>query len=115
MDPNETPQAPAHRQPRYMIIFWWLLGLTIAEVLLATHLHIPEVSKILLLVSLAIVKALLVALYFMHLKFERMSLGLTVSLTLVLALILVMMNLGQWLFHSPTVEMPPNQAAEGQR
>ena len=115
MDPRETHDAPAHPQPRYMLIFWWLLGLTIAEVLLATHLQIPEASKILLLVSLAIVKALLVALYFMHLKFERMSLGLTVSLTLVLALILVMMNLGQWFFHSPSVEMPSNHAAQAQR
>lgn len=115
MDPTETTEAPAHRQPRYMLIFWWLLGLTIAEILLATHLTIAETSKILLLVSLAMIKALLVALYFMHLKFERVSLGLTVSLTLVLALILVMMNLGQWLFHSPSVEMPPTHVAGQQK
>jgi caa(3)-type oxidase subunit IV len=115
MDPRETHDAPAHPRPRYMLIFWWLLGLTIAEILLATHLTIAETSKILLLVSLAVIKAALVALYFMHLKFERLSLGLTVSLTLVLALILVMMNLGQWLFHSPTVEMPPTHAAAPQK
>ena len=62
---------------------------------------------IVLLVGMAIVKALLVALYFMHLRFERVSLGITISLTLVLALILVFANMLQWLFHSPSTVMPP--------
>jgi hypothetical protein len=44
----------------------------------------------------------------MHLKFERLSLGVTVSLTLVLALILVSANLMQWFFHSPSTVMPPH-------
>jgi len=107
MEVREDTAPAAHAQPRYMLIFWWLLGLTIVEVLAALELGLPETPKILLLVSLAIIKALLVALYFMHLKFERVSLGLTVSLTLVLALIFVVFNLGQWLFHSPSVQMPP--------
>jgi caa(3)-type oxidase subunit IV len=108
MEISDQAAPAAHPEPRYMVIFWWLLGLTIAEVLIATELGMAETPKILLLVTMAIVKALLVALYFMHLKFERLSLGLTVSVTLVLALIFVMMNLGQWLFQSPTVVMPPH-------
>ena len=108
MEIQESPQPAPHRQPRYMAIFWWLLALTILEVLASMKLPLSEGPKIVLLVSMAIVKALLVALYFMHLKFERVSLGITVSLTLVLAFILVTTNLGQWLFHSPSTVMPPH-------
>jgi cytochrome c oxidase subunit 4 len=107
----EIPEGPApapHRQPRYMAIFWWLLALTILEVFASMKLPLGEGPKIVLLVSMAIVKALLVALYLMHLKFERLSLGVTVSLTLVLALILVSANLMQWFFHSPSTVMPPH-------
>jgi|PersoiStandDraft_1058852.scaffolds.fasta_scaffold17242_3 cytochrome c oxidase subunit IV len=100
-----------HVSPRYMAIFWLLLGMTIGEVLIATYVPMSMVVKILVLVGMAGIKALLVALYFMHLKFERVSLGITVSLTLVLALILIVAILGQWIFHSPSVEMPPRHAA----
>lgn len=108
MEIPESPAPTTHKQPRYMVIFWWLLALTVLEVLASMELPIGEGPKIVLLVSMAIVKALLVALYFMHLKFERVSLGLTVSLTLVLALILVTANMMQWLFHSPSTVMPPH-------
>jgi cytochrome c oxidase subunit 4 len=108
MEIPEGPSHTPHRQPRYMAIFWWLLALTILEVLASMKLPLGEGPKIVLLVSMAIVKALLVALYFMHLKYERLSLGVTVSLTLVLALILVSANLMQWFFHSPSTVMPPH-------
>jgi len=108
MEIPEGPSHTPHRAPRYMAIFWWLLALTVLEVFASMKLPIGEGPKIVLLVSMAIVKALLVALYFMHLKFERLSLGVTVSLTLVLALILVTANLMQWLFHSPSTVMPPH-------
>ena len=107
MQVQESPSQTPHRQPRYMAIFWWLLALTVLEVLASMKLPMSEGPKIVLLVSMAIVKALLVALYFMHLKFEKVSLGLTISLTLVLALILVTANLMQWIFHSPSTVMPP--------
>lgn len=108
MEIPEGPSHTPHRAPRYMAIFWWLLALTVFEVLASMKLPIGEGPKIVLLVSMAIVKALLVALYFMHLKFERLSLGVTVSLTLVLALILVSANLMQWFFQSPSTVMPPH-------
>ena len=107
MQVQESPSQTPHRQPRYMAIFWWLLALTVLEVLASMKLPIAEGPKIVLLVTMAIVKALLVALYFMHLKFEKVSLGLTISLTLVLALIFVTANLMQWIFHSPSTVMPP--------
>ncbi len=64
-----------HEAPNYMAIFWWLLGLTIAELAVA-YMGLPKPLMIAGLVGLAVAKAALVAMYFMHLKFERRTLGL---------------------------------------
>jgi cytochrome c oxidase subunit 4 len=108
MEPVETSKSAVHPHPRFYLLIWGaLLFLTIVEVGASLKLALPHAEMILLLVTLAIVKAMLVALYFMHLRFERLGLSLIVSLTLLLALILVVMNLGQWWFHSASVVMPP--------
>ena len=65
-----------HAQPRYMMIWGVLLVLTIAEVGVAFFSHMPKAVLIVLLMILAIWKALLVALYYMHLKFEPKKLWL---------------------------------------
>jgi cytochrome c oxidase subunit 4 len=65
--------------PNYMGVFWWLLALTLLEVIfgsLQTGPSYPHFAKIAILVSLAVGKASLVALYFMHLKFEVRTLGI---------------------------------------
>ena len=87
--------SDAHSTPNYMAIFWWLLGITIAEVGWAL---LPHRSKFMLasgLVITAIIKAVLVALYFMHLKFERKALGIIVASTLILGVILVSVGLAE--------------------
>ena len=66
----------AHAPPRYMMIWGILLVLTIAEVGVAFFSHMPKALLIVLLMILAIWKALLVALYYMHLKFEPKKLWL---------------------------------------
>jgi cytochrome c oxidase subunit IV len=71
-----THAAGAHKSPRYMLIWLFLLILTVAEVGVAFFSHMPKALLILLLMVLALWKALLVALYYMHLKFEPKKLWL---------------------------------------
>ena len=61
----------------------------VAEVSLAFELPLSRNLKLLLLLFLAVWKALLVALFFMHLKFERWRLRLIFIVPLPLAAILV--------------------------
>jgi len=89
-----------HKHPNYMGIFWILLSVTVVEVGYS-FLKIPRPILILGLVSLAGFKALLVALYFMHLKFERKSLGLIVASTLILGAILVSVGIGEHVLPRP--------------
>jgi cytochrome c oxidase subunit 4 len=73
---------------RVNIIVWGgLLGLTAIEVVLAyIHLHAALMLTILMLLS--IVKAALIVAYFMHLKFERFSLVMTIVPTLIVLFLL---------------------------
>jgi caa(3)-type oxidase subunit IV len=73
----ETTHAPtAHKAPNYMAIWGVLLVLTIAEVGVAFFSHMPKAFLIIALMILAIWKALLVALYYMHLIREPKKLWL---------------------------------------
>jgi cytochrome c oxidase subunit 4 len=85
-----TPTAQTtHVRPNYIRIWLYLFVMTILEVLLAFELPVSQNMKLILLLFLAIWKALLVALYFMHLKFERWRLRLIFIVPLPLAVILV--------------------------
>jgi len=84
-----TPTTTAHKRPNYMLIWLYLFVMTVAEVALAFELPVSQNVKLLLLLVLAVVKALLVALFFMHLKFERWRLRLIFMVPLPLAAILV--------------------------
>jgi cytochrome c oxidase subunit IV len=79
-----------HKEPNYMGVFWWLLGLTIVEVLVI-YLHISKTAIVAMLVTLAVTKAALVAMYFMHLKFERRTLALVALSPFVLCVFLILM------------------------
>jgi len=80
----------AHAEPNYMAVFWWLLALTILEVAVI-YLPIARMIIVILLVGLALSKASLVGLYFMHLKFERFTLGLIALTPLFLCIFLILM------------------------
>ena len=64
----ETPH-PAKAHPNYVGIFIWLTAFTIIEVAFS-YLPTPEAIKIAVLVAIAIIKAALVVLYFMHLRYD---------------------------------------------
>ena len=86
--------AESHDHPNYIAIWVWLLVLTVVEVAITYAYRltgIPNIGTIILilLVGLALVKALLVGLYFMHLRFERRTFVLIVSSPMILAVILV--------------------------
>jgi len=80
----------AHTRPNYVAIWGYLFVLTVIEVAAAFLSHIPKHWLILILLFLAIWKALLVAMYFMHLKFERWRLRAVFLVPLPLAAILVL-------------------------
>lgn len=81
-----------HDEPNYMAVFWWLLALTLLE-LGVIYVPIHKLAIIALLVALAVSKAALVALYFMHLKFERLTLGFVALSPFVLCVFLILMLL----------------------
>jgi cytochrome c oxidase subunit IV len=81
-----------HDEPNYMGVFWWLLALTLLE-LGVIYVPIHRMGILALLVVLAISKAALVALYFMHLKFERLTLGLIALSPFILCVFLILMLL----------------------
>ncbi len=72
----------------YITVFWWLLALTIGEVgVIFTPL--PRLLIGILLVGFALSKATLVALFYMHLRFERRTLGLIAMTPLAICVFLV--------------------------
>jgi cytochrome c oxidase subunit 4 len=80
--------AGAHKHPNYMAIFWWLAILTVVEIGVV-FLPFGKFVNGTLLCALALGKASLVAMYFMHLKFETRTLGLIAITPLVIATLLV--------------------------
>ena len=81
-----------HHKSNYMGVFLWLVVLTAGEVGII-YLPIPRLAIGILLVGFALSKAALVALYFMHLRFEKPVLGLIALTPLVLCVFLTLMLL----------------------
>ncbi len=78
-----------HPQPRYILIWVVLLVLTMAEVGYA-FMDLPKVWLATGLIIMALWKALLVAMYFMHLRYEPRRLWVLAASPLPLAVILVL-------------------------
>jgi len=78
----------AAHHPRYMAIWVALFLLTLVEVSVA-FVAFSKVAIVLALLVLAVWKAVLVALYYMHLKYEPRRMWLLAASPLPLALILV--------------------------
>ena len=67
----------AHSGMRVMYVVWvWLLVLTILEVLLA-YFKVPTTVMLIALLAMSVGKAGLIIAWFMHMKYERASLVMT--------------------------------------
>ena len=84
--------ATTHTEPNYIGVFLWLVVLTIVEIAVI-YPPFPTFVKATLLIGLALSKAALVAMYFMHLKFERLTLGMIAVTPLILCVFLIFMLL----------------------
>jgi cytochrome c oxidase subunit IV len=80
--------AGEHKHPNYMAIFWLLAILTVIE-LIVVFLPFGKMVNGTMLCALAVGKAAVVAMYFMHLKFESRTLGLIALTPLAIATLLV--------------------------
>ena len=77
------------RSNRLFISIWvWLVVLTLVEIFLA-YKTMPNHIMLTVLLGLSIIKAALIMAYFMHLKFERLSLILTLVPMLVTCIVLL--------------------------
>ncbi len=79
--------------PTFAKVWIVLLVLTGAEVLLAYE-QVPTMIMLTALIGLSVVKAALIIAYFMHLKFERLSLFLTLFPMLIFCILLMLIFLG---------------------
>src|SRR5437762_2786555 len=78
----------AHEEPNYMGVFWWLLVLTILEICVI-YAPMAHLAIVLLLIVMALTKASLVAMFYMHLALEKRTLGIIALTPLVLCVFLI--------------------------
>ena len=86
----------AHAEPNILTfskVWIALLAMTGVEVLLAYE-QVPTLIMLTALIGLSVIKAALIIAYFMHLKFERLSLFLTLFPMLIFCVLLMLVFLG---------------------
>ena len=104
---NEPEEAHGHTEPaphhavNYYFIFFSLVILTIATVLVAFHRFENEVANLLLALMIATIKATLVAMFFMHLKFEGKLIYVIFCVPLVLCVLLICALIPDILMNDP--------------
>ena len=73
----------------FISVWVWLLALTGFEVFLG-YKQLPIIYMLVILMGVSIIKAALIVAYFMHLRFERLNLVLTIVPALVICICLLM-------------------------
>ena len=98
---TEGASAHAHAEPveevhfagsnRLFLLVWvWLLGLTGFEVFLG-YVRLSVLLMLVILMGASIIKAALIVAYFMHLRFERLNLILTIVPAIVICICLMLL------------------------
>ncbi|MBZ5622930.1 MAG: cytochrome C oxidase subunit IV family protein [Acidobacteriia bacterium] len=90
---EETQHVDGATTITFAKVWMVLLFLTGVEVLLAYE-QVPTMIMLTILVGLSIIKAALIIAYFMHLKFEKLSLFLTLFPMLIFCIVLMLIFLG---------------------
>jgi cytochrome c oxidase subunit IV len=84
-----------HGQPRYMLV-WGVLAVLMLFKVGLTYMGLPKGLTVGILVVVAVWKAMLVAMYYMHLRWEPRRLIVMVLAPIPLALILVLVVLTEF-------------------
>jgi caa(3)-type oxidase subunit IV len=79
----------AHRHPNYVVVWYWLIGLALVSVF-SSALPIPHELGLVLIFAAALVKVVLVALYYMHLRFAQLLIYALVIVPLASFFVLVL-------------------------
>ena len=93
--------APTNHTKTYLKIFGALFVLTVVEVIIGMYAiswGLPHAGLYILLIALALVKAGLVAVYFMHLKYDAKFLSVIAYTPLAVASILILLIALEWAF-----------------
>ena len=95
----------------FISVWVWLLLLTALEVFLG-YIHLPVAYMLVILMGASIIKAALIVAYFMHLRFERINLILTIVPALVICICLLLVFFPDS-FRSKNLRYGPPPSAEG--
>jgi cytochrome c oxidase subunit 4 len=88
-EPHGTTVPAPHHQVPYVLIFFALLVLTAVTVAIAFITFPTELINVLLALTVACIKGSLVALFFMHLKYEGKLIYIMVIVPLILCVLLI--------------------------
>ena len=87
-EPHDVSRPMPHHHVRYVFVFINLVILTVVTVLVAMHRFESEAINVILALLVASIKASLVAMFFMHLKFEGKLIYTIAIVSLILCVIL---------------------------
>src|SRR6266849_6796176 len=100
---------------RLFISVWvWLLALTGFEVFLG-YKRLPVIYMLVILMGVSIIKAALIVAYFMHLRFERLNLVLTIVPALVICICLMLLVFFPDSFRSRNLRSPAPVTAPAEK
>ncbi len=77
-----------HEEANYMRVFYWLGALTVLEIGVI-YLPLAKLMIGIMLVIMALSKASLVGMYFMHLRYEKRTLGMVALTPLLICTLLI--------------------------
>lgn len=82
----------------YAVTWFWLLVITVLELAIVL-LHVPKVILVMTLLIMAFLKAGLIVAYFMHLKYEKLSLVYAVVVPMVFLAVVLFSFVGPDAIH----------------